>query len=156
MSVKTFLYLCCIFITHCHVLDYFQCNHVSVAMRRGSERDNYDHVYSVNEQRGPIVYYASGNRYEGTWMDDKKNGQGVYYFASGNRYEGTWMDDNMNGQGVHYYADGDRYEGTWIDGNRNGQGVHYYADGSQEEIFYVNGVETSWVATCSTPRCMLM
>jgi len=94
VSVKTFLYLCCIFITHCHVLDYFQCNHVSVAMRRGSERDNYDHVYSVNEQRGPIVYYASGNRYEGTWMDDKKNGQGVYYFASGNRYEGTWMDDN--------------------------------------------------------------
>ena len=64
------LFLCCIFITHCHVLGYSRCNHVSVAMhmRGGSARDKYGYEYSVNEQRGPKVYNQStrqwGNRYK--------------------------------------------------------------------------------------------
>ena len=54
------------------MLDYFQCNHVSVAMRRGSERDNYDHVYSVNEQRGPIVYNQSKHETMGEHVQTKE------------------------------------------------------------------------------------
>ena len=72
MSVKTFLYLCCIFTTHCHVLDYFRCNHVSVAMRGIGARDKYGHEYSVNEQRGPIVYNQSKHETMGEQVQTKE------------------------------------------------------------------------------------
>ena len=38
------------------------------------------------------LYFANGNRYDGTFVDDKMNGKGDLYFANGNRYDGTlWM-----------------------------------------------------------------
>jgi hypothetical protein len=43
-------------------------------------------------------------------MNENKHGQGTYYFASGNKYTGDWVDDKRTGQGVYTWADGDRYE----------------------------------------------
>ena len=37
---------------------------------------------------------ASGNRYEGSWSDDMKNGPGRFlYLDKGQVYTGTWVDD---------------------------------------------------------------
>eukprot|EP00794_Sanderia_malayensis_P013886 gene13886-15334_t len=34
------------------------------------------------------------NRYEGSWQNDKKHGDGKFYFLdSGQLYTGTWVDD---------------------------------------------------------------
>ena len=46
------------------------------------------------------------------------NGQGTYYYASGERYEGGWKNDKKEGYGVFYWSNGDRYEGEWKDGKR--------------------------------------
>ena len=49
----------------------------------------------------------NGDWYEGTFVDGKRNGQGVYYHASGDRYEETYVDDKMNGHGVcpnHFFS----------------------------------------------------
>jgi hypothetical protein len=37
--------------------------------------------------------------YEGNWVNDKANGQGVYIHVNGARYEGQWMDDLQHGLG---------------------------------------------------------
>ena len=37
--------------------------------------------------------YAAGDVYEGRWVNDKKNGSGVYHYASKREYEGIWLDD---------------------------------------------------------------
>ena len=31
------------------------------------------------------MYYNNGNRYEGDWKNDKKEGKGIYYFNNGDR-----------------------------------------------------------------------
>ena len=37
---------------------------------------------------------ANENRYEGSWLSDKKHGPGKYYYLDkGQMYEGTWSDD---------------------------------------------------------------
>lgn len=34
--------------------------------------------------------WANGNRYEGEYKEDKKDGAGVFYFADGKVYKGSW------------------------------------------------------------------
>ena len=50
------------------------------------------------------------------------HGRGVSVYASGNRYDGEWMDGKINGVGVLTYSDGDRFEGDWKDGKMHGKG----------------------------------
>ena len=34
-----------------------------------------------------------GDRYEGEWRNDKKEGKGIYYYKDGNIYEGDYRND---------------------------------------------------------------
>lgn len=51
--------------------------------------------------------YAKGDKYEGEWDDDKRNGQGNHLakpigqgsFANGDKYDGEWNNDVPNGKG---------------------------------------------------------
>lgn len=37
-------------------------------------------------------YYVNGNKYEGEWTNDRKNGHGIYsYFSTGEKYDGNWV-----------------------------------------------------------------
>ncbi|RKZ38800.1 MAG: hypothetical protein DRQ41_11505, partial [Gammaproteobacteria bacterium] len=40
--------------------------------------------------------WPSGERYEGEFVDDKRNGQGIMTWPSGERYEGKWKNDKMS------------------------------------------------------------
>ncbi len=44
--------------------------------------------------------YFNGDRYEGNWVNNWKDGFGVLYYASGKRYEGNWVDNKKDGHGV--------------------------------------------------------
>jgi len=52
-------------------------------------------------------YYATGDRYEGQFVDDKRHGWGItfiqhigiYYYNNNNKYEGEWREDKVNGKG---------------------------------------------------------
>ena len=37
-------------------------------------------------------------------------------FASGDRYEGHYVNDKFEGQGAVTFADGDKYDGQWKNG----------------------------------------
>jgi len=40
------------------------------------------------------MYVANGNRYEGYWMADKKEGPGRFFYKNTNKvYEGEWQND---------------------------------------------------------------
>jgi hypothetical protein len=41
--------------------------------------------------------FSNGDRYEGNFHRDKKDGAGTYFHAKGDRYEGTWHDDKVEG-----------------------------------------------------------
>jgi len=41
----------------------------------------------------------NGDKYEGDWKDDLKNGKGVIYYANGEIYDGEWKNDKYCGKG---------------------------------------------------------
>ena len=36
------------------------------------------------------MYYKNGDRYEGDWKNDKKEGKGIYYYKNGDREMGDF------------------------------------------------------------------
>jgi serine/threonine protein kinase len=77
---------------------------------------------------------VSGNCVSGFGI--KKYSDGAF---KGNRYEGSWKDGQRAGQGILYFKNGDRYEGPWWRGKRNSQGTYYWKDGSQEKQNWRDG-----------------
>lgn len=105
--------------------------------------------------KGTYVF-SNGNKYEGEWFEDLKNGYGVLYYLNGERYEGFWENDKAHGKGtltyIHgdkyvgdfrsalkhgkgdlFYANGDTFSGEWKNDRANGQGVLVYANGNKYE-----------------------
>ena len=54
--------------------------------------------------------------YEGTYLNDKKNGMGMFTWESGNFYKGCYKDDERHGYGEMFWKDGSCYKGEWIHG----------------------------------------
>lgn len=42
-------------------------------------------------------------RFEGEYLQDKKNGSGKYWYANGDKYEGEWKNDNKHGYGKLFF-----------------------------------------------------
>jgi hypothetical protein len=61
--------------------------------------------------------WPNGDRYEGAFVEDRKEGAGVYVFGrgpwAGERYEGAFLNDRRHGHGVYRWASGDVYSGPW-------------------------------------------
>ena len=34
------------------------------------------------------MYFSNGNKYEGDWKNNKREGYGIYYFSNGSKFEG--------------------------------------------------------------------
>ena len=43
-------------------------------------------------------------------------------------FAGEWLNDSRNGHGVYTYVNGDTYEGEWSDNLRHGQGTYTYIE----------------------------
>jgi hypothetical protein len=68
-------------------------------------------------------YYA-GDNYIGTYVDDKKNGQGVYIWSATGRwgdhkYAGEFKDGKFHGQGIYYYLKRDDGSMTYLSVNKH-------------------------------------
>ena len=81
---------------------------------------------------------VNGDRFEGSWKDDRKDGFGTYVSVDGWTYAGGFKQDLFEGVGVMTDRRG-RYEGGWQAGQRNGQGTYSGADGSRFSGLWVNG-----------------
>ncbi|MBL8485382.1 MAG: hypothetical protein JNJ60_24510 [Rhodocyclaceae bacterium] len=61
--------------------------------------------------------WANGDRYIGSFLDDKRDGEGEYLWGrgpwKGQRYQGHYHDDARDGYGIYEWPTGDRYAGPW-------------------------------------------
>lgn len=48
-----------------------------------------------------ISFDSNGNRYEGNWVNGKKNGFFKIVYSNGSRFEGNIVNDTINGQGIY-------------------------------------------------------
>ena len=70
-------------------------------------QDHFTHIF--------ILFFLDGNRYQGTWVQNKANGRGKLTHAEGDVYEGEWKDDKANGYGDYFHVSGALYFGYWKD-----------------------------------------
>ena len=62
-------------------------------------------------------------------------------YDSGNTFEGTFFNDKYDGDnGIYKWSDGDEYVGQWKVGERHGIGMFRTADGSVEYSMYEHDV----------------
>lgn len=63
-------------------------------------------------------------------MNGQKSGKGTFTYATKEKYEGDWKNDKKNGKGtrsckkigVFTYENGDKYDGDWVNDKMEGQG----------------------------------
>jgi hypothetical protein len=93
-----------------------------------------------NEPEYVVKAYANGNIYAG-YVDNRgrKQGKGTYTWASGNKYEGNYIDDEMNGFGTYYSTEGWKFEGNFKNGKFHGNGTYYFPDGKKRKGVWENG-----------------
>ena len=75
--------------------------------------------------KGMKIWPDTGDRYEGTFTEDRKEGTGTYAWGSATlwaneRYSGEYLDDQRHGKGVYTWPSGERYEGTWANDQPTG------------------------------------
>ena len=102
------------------------------------DRDEGEWKNNLREGIG-IYYYSNGDRYEGEYKNDENEGIGIYYFFNGDRYEGEWKNNLREGYGILYLTDGDRYEGEWKNNLKEGYGILYMSNGIRYEGEWKNG-----------------
>ncbi|KAK3765840.1 hypothetical protein RRG08_026307 [Elysia crispata] len=76
-------------------------------VRDGEGTQTYDGSYQK---------LSNGDRYEGYWVLDQRNGHGDLWCADGSHYCGNFTNDMFHGAGVMTHASGIVYRGDWING----------------------------------------
>jgi len=110
------------------------------------KKDKYEgqFVNSVKQGKGKMSYGYPLDVYEGSWSKDKFNGFGVYTYdikqADAYKYEGYWVDGKKEGQGKMYLFMG-YYDGNWHDDKRNGTGTFYEKNGTVTKGKWENNVQ---------------
>lgn len=67
------------------------------------------------------MFYEDGSKYEGKFLEDKREGRGLMLFNNGDYYYGEWEYDYMEGVGrMNYKLEEKTYEGNWMHGQKDG------------------------------------
>ena len=45
--------------------------------------------------------YNNGDKYNGTWKNDKRDGKGIMEYSNGSIYDGTWKNNLKEGKGIY-------------------------------------------------------
>lgn len=124
--------------------------------------------YYKREGNNGKYYFTNGDKYDGEWLYDKRNGKGKLVFANGGYFEGSFKDDEiydgklkdhndnvfendiskggyflrgkLNGPGKATFANGDLFEGDFRDGVFSGQGKMIYKNLDSE--YYEEAIYT--------------
>ncbi len=89
---------------------------------------------------GKGVKVTRGHVYEGEFVNNHRQGFGVYTFPDGSVYRGHFVNGAMEGEGEYAYQDGTVYKGTFKNNKRNGQGTYYFKDGTFLSGLWENNV----------------
>jgi hypothetical protein len=91
---------------------------------RGSAEYQGEFHRGMKHGRG-VKTWAWGDRYEGGFANDRRNGKGMYLWGerspwAGERYVGDYVADQREGFGTYYWPNGDRFDGVWKQDRRYG------------------------------------
>ena len=82
------------------------------------------------------MIYTNGCKYEGTWVDDLREGKGTFLMTNGQKYKGSWHRDTIHGSGKLLTFEDDKpqlYIGMFANGKKDGKGRLIHQNGKSVE-----------------------
>lgn len=82
----------------------------------------YTGSWQKGVRHGKGAHRSEAGVYEGEWFNNRRHGFGVLDLPNGDHFEGTWVEDEREGEGVYFYYDAEkkahtrRYDGEWVSG----------------------------------------
>jgi hypothetical protein len=74
--------------------------------------------------------FINGDKFTGSFEENKINGDGVFMFRDGTLYSGTFFANMPDGKGTVNFSNGDCYEGGFKAGKRSGKGKYVWSNGN--------------------------
>jgi hypothetical protein len=76
------------------------------------------------------MVYHNGRSYEGDWVDDMRQGEGIERYPNGHIYKGAFKNGKKEinlvgkaeGHGEYLWQNGEKYIGEWKNGLKEGKG----------------------------------
>jgi len=92
-------------------------------------------------QANKKFFYPNGDSFEGEFVNNLREGQGIYVSKAGHRYEGGWKKDQREGNGSLTFVEKEdgvtkwagTYEGEWHLNRKHGRGTFTYPSGDKYE-----------------------
>ena len=73
------------------------------------------------------------------------HGHGIYIYADDVRYDGQFVNDKKQGFGIYLWTDGRKYEGWWYRGKQHGIGTYFDSKkGTIKYGIWENGKRNKW------------
>ena len=82
------------------------------------------------------MIYTNGSKYEGSWVNDMREGKGTFLMNNGQKYKGEWYRDVIHGIGKLLEITEDKpqlYIGRFSKGKKDGRGKIIYQNGKTVE-----------------------
>ena len=70
-------------------------------------------LHGKADGKGIWICNESKDKYDGEYVNDKKEGQGTYTWIEGDKYEGKYKNDVRSGKGKLVNISGEIYDGEW-------------------------------------------
>lgn len=91
--------------------------------------------------KGYFFFTKDNTSYEGTLVNGKFSGMGIYSNLKGDKFTGNFVDGSLTGAGKWTGADGGQYDGNFKDGTCDGYGVFKFKDGTVYKGNFTNNKE---------------
>jgi hypothetical protein len=79
--------------------------------------EGFGRASGAAEYVGGVKTWPQGDRYEGEFVADHREGYGSYTWGGGawqgERYDGEYVADRRQGYGIYWWPSGDMYAGPW-------------------------------------------
>ena len=115
-------------------------SHITYRSSSGFEYDG-----PIQGRGNADIKYQKGDTYSGEVNNELREGNGLYVFYENNvavaKYNGNWVQDSMQGEGVYYYTSGDlpKIEGEFEENVPKGSCIYTDGEGSRFMTVWENG-----------------
>lgn len=111
-----------------------------------SKEESYEGEFINDVFEGDGVYcWGTQKKYTGQWKNGQMHGEGVFNWKDGRIYKGEFKFDKKNGSGTLTWNDGRVWTGSWKDDKQEGTGEMTDTGGKKQIGIWEDGRRIRWL-----------